>query len=124
MFALSFKGAPAPEPLEVPTESFINDDRNVLTCGLCNTIVEDVVILLENGTTSDQQIIDYIIDTCVRLNIFANPDQVCGGMAAIALVSIDLILNCFITTLAVLLCWVVEYFIYFSQRLNTSIAVV
>ncbi len=62
------------------------EERNVVTCTLCTTIVNDIGALLENGTVTDEQIIDYIINTCVTLNIFANPDQVCGGMAAIALV--------------------------------------
>lgn len=44
--------------------------------------------MLENGTVTDDQIINYIINTCARLNIFTNPDQVCGGIATIALVRI------------------------------------
>ena len=85
---LIFSAAPAPELTIEFDENQIHteDGKNVVTCNLCATIVEDVVIMLENGTVTDDQIINYIINTCARLNIFSNPDQVCGGMAAIALV--------------------------------------
>jgi hypothetical protein len=85
---LIFSAAPAPElTIEFDeNQIYTEDGKNVVTCNLCATIVEDVVIMLENGTVTDDQIINYIINTCARLNIFSNPDQVCGGMAAIALV--------------------------------------
>jgi hypothetical protein len=88
---LFFPGAPAPElAIEFGDDVITEDGKNVVTCTLCATIVEDVVIMLENGTVTDDQIINYIIDTCARLNIFSNPDQVCGGMAAIALVRVKM----------------------------------
>ncbi|XP_046645796.1 sphingomyelin phosphodiesterase-like [Daphnia pulicaria] len=93
-FPLLVEGAPAPElAIEFGDDVITEDGKNVVTCTLCATIVEDVVIMLENGTVTDDQIINYIIDTCARLNIFSNPDQVCGGMAAIALPTIKYIFS-------------------------------
>ncbi|KAK4010699.1 sphingomyelin phosphodiesterase [Daphnia magna] len=88
-------GAPAPAlPEELDDAEFYTEDgKNVVTCALCATVVEDVMILLQNGTVTDQQIIDYIIDTCAKLNVFTNPDQVCGGLTAIALPTIRYIFS-------------------------------
>ena len=95
MYPFSFLGAPALAEAELAAEEISNkldEEKNVVTCTLCTTVVNDVVQMLENGTYTDQQIVDYIINVCVNLNIFANPDQVCGGMAAIALVSLKSLL--------------------------------
>jgi hypothetical protein len=63
-----------------------DEDKNIFTCNLCEDFVNDIYELLRNGTVTDEQIVDYIVGICIRLDIFANPDQVCGGMARIALV--------------------------------------
>lgn len=87
-FISSFPGAPAPEVSAEfdDAELYTEDGKNVVTCTLCATVVEDVIILLENGTVTDEQIVNYIINTCAALNIFTNPDLVCGGVASTALV--------------------------------------
>lgn len=46
----------------------------------------DIYQLLRNESVTDEQIIDYVVNLCIRLDIFANPDQVCGGTALILLV--------------------------------------
>ncbi|KAI9559024.1 hypothetical protein GHT06_015813 [Daphnia sinensis] len=89
------EGAPAPAlPEELDdAELYTEEGKNVVTCALCATVVEDVMILLQNGTVTDQQIIDYIINTCITLNIFSNPDLVCGGVASTALPTIKYIFD-------------------------------
>ncbi len=44
--------------------------------------------LVENGTVTDEQLIDYATNVCATLNVFNNPDVVCGGIAELILVSI------------------------------------
>lgn len=80
-----FIGAPAPETTK-SSPSTEDEDKNIFTCNLCEDFVNDIYELLRNGTVTDEQIVDYIVGICIRLDIFANPDQVCGGMARIALV--------------------------------------
>ena len=84
-------GAPAPETGQL-SSSIENEDKNIFTCNLCESFVNDIYDLLRNGTVTDEQIVDYIVNICIRLDIFANPDQVCVGMARIALVSLSLLI--------------------------------
>ncbi len=85
-------GAPAPETTKL-SPSAEDEDKNVFTCNLCENFVNDIYELLRNGTVTDEQIVDYIVGICTRLDIFANPDQVCGGMARIALVCLSLLIK-------------------------------
>ncbi|XP_046446656.1 sphingomyelin phosphodiesterase-like [Daphnia pulex] len=84
------EGAPAPETTKL-SPSTEDEDKNIFTCNLCEDFVNDIYELLRNGTVTDEQIVDYIVGICIRLDIFANPDQVCGGMARIALPTIKYI---------------------------------
>lgn len=80
-----YPGAPAPG-IDGLEELSAGLDKNVVTCSLCRTVVNDVVQLLQNNNATDDDIVNYIINTCARLNVFSHPDEVCGGMARIALV--------------------------------------
>lgn len=66
---------------------FNEDEKGVVTCAFCTQIVNELVQLVENGTVTDEQLIDYAINVCASLNIFSNPDVVCGGIAEIILVT-------------------------------------
>ncbi|KZS08591.1 Acid sphingomyelinase phosphodiesterase 3a-like protein [Daphnia magna] len=79
------EGAPAPEKTKVLPTPPDDTERNVLTCSLCEEFVTDIYQLLRNESVTDEQIIDYVVNLCIRLDIFANPDQVCGGTALILL---------------------------------------
>lgn len=81
-----FSGAPAPETTKFLATPSDEENKNVLTCSLCENFVNDIYELLRNETITDEQIIQYVVDVCVTLDIFANPEQVCGGTALILLV--------------------------------------
>ena len=95
-------GAPVHEPAEF-LSSLDKGSKNVITCSLCSTLVSEIYEYLENNTVTDEQIVDYVVNICTKLNVYSNPDQVCGGMTSIALVRKLWQSNTFLTLLNVII---------------------
>lgn len=68
-----------------PIEPASSDDKGVVNCALCNSIISDIFTGFENGAT-DEEISAGIGRRCETLNLYNF--KVCNGTAYIAMVII------------------------------------